>query len=50
VIARAFDEAERRDLKHRAPGSRWWTGATHQIQRIKYETNRRHVKVTIICD
>jgi hypothetical protein len=50
VIARVFDEAQRRDPKHRRSWVALVDGASHQIQRITYEAKRRGVKVTIICD
>jgi len=50
VIARAFDEAARRDPKHRRTWVALVDGASHQIQRIKSEAHKRNVKVTIICD
>jgi hypothetical protein len=50
VIARVFDEAERRDPKHRRTWVALVDGASYQIQRIKYEARRRGIKVTIICD
>ncbi len=50
VIARIFDEAERRDRKHRRTWVALVDGNDHQIQRIKYEAKRRRVKVTIVCD
>ena len=50
VIARVFDEAQRRDPKHRRTWVALVDGNSHQIQRIKYEANKRSVKVTIICD
>jgi hypothetical protein len=50
VIARVFDEAERRDPRHRRTWVALVDGNNHQIQRIKYEANRRHVTITIICD
>ena len=50
VIARVFDEAQRRDPKHRRTWLALVDGANHQIQRIKYEAKKRNVKVTIICD
>jgi len=50
VIARAFDEADRRDPRHRRTWVARVDGNSHQIQRIKYEAKRRRVKVTIICD
>jgi hypothetical protein len=49
VIAREFDEADRRDPRHRRTWVALVDGNSHQIQRIKYETKRRRVKVTIIC-
>ena len=50
VIARVFDEAERRDPKHRRSWVALVDGNSHQIQRIKYEAKARAVTVTIICD
>ena len=50
VIARVFDEAQRRDPKHRRIWLALVDGANHQIQRIKYEAKKRNVKLTIICD
>ena len=50
VIARTFDEAEHRDPKHRRTWVALVDGNPHQIQRIKYEANKRGVKVTIVCD
>ena len=50
VIGRIFDEAQRRDPKHRRTWVALVDGNAHQIQRIKYEANRRGVPVTIICD
>jgi hypothetical protein len=50
VIARVFDEAQRRDPKHRRTWVALVDGNSHQIQQIKYEAKRRGVKVTIICD
>jgi hypothetical protein len=50
VIRRVFEEADRRDPKH----ARTWValvdGANHQIERIKFETRKRAIKVTIIVD
>jgi hypothetical protein len=50
VITRVFDEAERRDSKHRRTWVALVDGASHQIQRIKYEAKKRAIKVTIVCD
>jgi hypothetical protein len=50
VIARVFDEAERRDPAH----TRTWValvdGNLHQIDRIKAEATARNVNVTVVCD
>jgi len=50
VIARVFDEADRRDPKH----TRTWValvdGNVHQIDRIKAEAKARNVNVAIVCD
>jgi hypothetical protein len=50
VIKRIFDEAERRDPKHRRTWVALVDGANHQIDRIKFEARKREVKVTIIVD
>jgi hypothetical protein len=50
VIARVFDEAHRRDPKHRRAWIALVDGANHQIQRIKYEAKTRGVNVTIVVD
>ena len=50
VIARTFDEAERRDPKHRRAWVALVDGANHQIERIKLEARKREVKVTIVVD
>jgi len=50
VIKRVFDEAERRDPKHRRTWVALVDGANHQIERIKFEGRKRKVKVTIVID
>jgi hypothetical protein len=50
VISRVFDEAHRRDPKHRRTWLALVDGNNHQIQRIKYEAKARSVTVTIIVD
>ena len=50
VIARVFDEAQRRDPKHRRAWVALVDGANHQIERIKLEARKRKVKVTIVID
>jgi hypothetical protein len=50
VIRRIFDEAERRDPKHRRTWVALVDGANHQIERIKFEGRKREVKVTIVVD
>jgi hypothetical protein len=50
VIGRVFDEAERRDPKHRRTWVALVDGAIHQIERIKFEARKRKVKVTIVVD
>jgi hypothetical protein len=50
VIGRVFDEAERRDPKHRRAWVALVDGANHQIERIKFEARKREVKVTIVVD
>jgi hypothetical protein len=50
VIKRTFDEAERRDPKHRRTWVALVDGAVHQIDCIKFEARKRKIKVTIIID
>ncbi len=50
VINRIFEEAERRDPKHRRRWVALVDGANHQIQRIKFEARKRNVNVTIVVD
>jgi hypothetical protein len=50
VIARVFEEADRRDPKHRRTWVALVDGANHQIQRIRFEAKTRHVKVSIVVD
>jgi hypothetical protein len=50
VITRIFEEAERRDPKHRRTWLALVDGANHQIQRIKSEAKAPGVKVTIVLD
>jgi hypothetical protein len=50
VIRRVFDEAERRDPKHRRTWVALVDGANHQIERIRFESRKRKVTVTIIVD
>jgi hypothetical protein len=50
VIKRVFDEAERRDPKHRRTWVALVDGANHQIERIRFEARKRRVKVTIVVD
>ena len=50
VIGRVFDEAERRDPKHRRTWIALVDGANHQIDRITFEARKRGVKVTIVVD
>ena len=50
VIKRVFDEADRRDPKHRRTWVALVDGANHQIERIKFEARKRAVKVTVVVD
>jgi hypothetical protein len=50
VIGRVFQEADRRDPKHRRTWVALVDGANHQIERIKLEARKRAVKVTIVVD
>ena len=50
VIKHVFQEADRRDPKHRRTWVALVDGNNHQIQRIKAEAKARDVKVTIVVD
>jgi hypothetical protein len=50
VIKRVFEEAQRRDPKHRRTWVALVDGANHQIDRIKFEARKRAIKVTIVVD
>jgi len=50
VIKRIFDEADRRDPKHRRTWIALVDGANHQIDRIRFEARKRGIKVTIVVD
>ncbi len=50
VVARIFDEAERRDPKHRRRWIALVDGNNHQIDRIEAEAQARGVKVSIVVD
>ena len=50
VIKRIFDEADRRDPKHRRTWIALVDGANHQIDRIRFEARKRKVKITIVVD
>ena len=50
VIKHAFQEADRRDPKHRRTWVALVDGNNHQIQRIKSEAKARGVNVTIVVD
>ena len=50
VIAKVFDEAERRDPRHRRTWVALVDGNNHQIDRINTEAKARHVQVTIVVD
>ena len=50
VIRRVFDEAERRDPKHRRSWVALVDGNNHQIERIRFEARKRAIQVTIIVD
>src|SRR5450755_1815849 len=50
VIGRVFDEAERRDPKHRRTWVALVDGANHQIDWITFEARKREIKVTIVID
>lgn len=50
VVARVFDEAERRDPDHRRCWVALVDGNNHQIDRINTEAENRKLKVTIVVD
>jgi hypothetical protein len=50
VIAKVFDEAQRRDPAHERTWVALVDGNNHQIDRIKAEARKRKVKVTILID
>jgi hypothetical protein len=50
VVARLFEEAERRDPQHRRTWVALVDGNNHQIDRIKAEANKRKFKITILID
>ena len=50
VVARLFDEAERRDPQHTRPWVALVDGNNHQIELITAEARRRRVDVTIVVD
>ena len=50
VIKRVFDQAERRDPKHRRTWIALVDGANHQIERIRFEARKRKLTVTIVID
>ncbi len=50
VVARVFDEAERRDPGHLRPWVALVDGNNHQIDRIKAEAEARKVTVPIVVD
>jgi hypothetical protein len=50
VIAKVFDEAERRDPAHSRPWVALVDGNNHQIDRIEAEATARGVDVTVVID
>jgi hypothetical protein len=50
VIAKAFAEADRRDPGHTHPWVALVDGNNHQIDRMKAESKRRQVELTIVVD
>lgn len=50
VVARVFDEAQRRDADHRRPWVALVDGNNHQIDRVKAEAEAREVDVPIVVD
>lgn len=50
VVARVFEEADRRDPQHQRRWVALVDGNNHQIDRIEAEASQRDVKVSIVCD
>ena len=50
VVAKVFDEAQRRDPEHERAWVALVDANNHQIDRIKAEAKARKVKVTILVD
>lgn len=50
VIARVFDEAERRDPLHQRPWVALVDGNRHQIDRIQAEAQARDITLTVVVD
>lgn len=50
VVAKIFDEAERRDPEHRRTWVALVDGNVHQIDRIHAEAKARELTVAVICD
>jgi hypothetical protein len=50
VVGRVFDEAERRDPRHRRRWLALVDGNTHQIDTILAEAKRRRVEVSVVLD
>ena len=50
VIARVFDEAERRDPGHTRSGVALVDGNVHQIDRIQAEAKARKINIAVVCD
>ncbi len=50
VIARVFDEAERRDPDHAHPWVALVDGNNHQIDRLEAEAGARGIEVTVLVD
>ncbi|MHB1919962.1 MAG: ISKra4 family transposase [Acidimicrobiales bacterium] len=50
VVTRVFDEAERRDPRHKRTWVALVDGNNHQIDRINAEAENRELKVTVLVD
>jgi hypothetical protein len=50
VIARVFDEAERRDPNHTRSWVALVDGNVHQIDRIQAEAKARKINIAVVCD
>ena len=50
VVARVFDQAERRDTGHQRVWVALVDGANHQLDRIRAEATARQIEVHVLID